>query len=238
MTTPFYEGAIEIFEGDMPAIKIASGDLTYSNLLRKAGQTGKPVILSTGMASFDEIDRSLGLLTKVDVALMHCVSLYPTPPASVNLVRIAQMKERWPNITVGYSDHSVGNLACVGAVALGARVIEKHFTNNNQKQVGDHLFSANPKEMAELVASIREMEDLVNHSRQDSLEIQMKKHLRRGIYARRSLGMGERVESADLIFIRPEVGIPASDVDEVIGKEVIEPIEAMQAIRLENLKSA
>lgn len=156
-------------------IKIASGDLTYQPLLERARHCGKPVILSTGMASFEEIRIAAAAVSPW--AVLHCISKYPARPDEIDLGMITWMVEVGQP---GYSDHCVGNLACLAAVAAGARVIEKHFTLDHSLHHGDHSHSLDPNEMSETVEALKAV-DLMNtmwmEKRPDSA---MRKYLRRG----------------------------------------------------------
>lgn len=147
-------------------IKIASGDLTYTPILDAAKDSGKPIILSTGMADFHEIDESVCRCHPETI--MHCTSIYPCPPdkAEVGAVRALQMekitRESWGHVKhIGYSDHCIGMNACIAAAALGAKVIEKHFTINHDSSHGDHPHSADPFEMEFIADACRDVEKMV-----------------------------------------------------------------------------
>lgn len=145
---------------NVPAFKIASGDLTFYPLLEKVAKTGKPVILSTGMSDIGEIWEAVKVLENNgcrDIILLHCISSYPTPYEDVNLNAIKTLKSIF-NIPVGYSDHTLGILAPVVSVALGADVIEKHFTLDKNMEGPDHALSADPEEFKEMVNNIRLVE--------------------------------------------------------------------------------
>ncbi len=157
-------------------LKVASGDLTYQPLLRAVKATGKPALLSTGMANHVEIDRAFMLLDPY--AILHCVSLYPTPPHCADLGRIANLAERYPTRTIGYSDHCIGIDACRYAIAAGAQIIEKHFTLTPHNPTGDHKHSATIGMMKQLV---KEKEQIAEYAQiNPAQDLHMCRWLRRG----------------------------------------------------------
>lgn len=139
-------------------IKIASSQITNIKLLKYLNLKTKKVFLSTGMSDIKEIRQSLKHLEGTEVVIMHCVSEYPLKPQNSNLLAIAKLKEQFPKFTIGYSDHTIGNLAVETAVSLGAKVIEKHFTLNKNYEGTDHILSADFKDLKK----IRENIDLIN----------------------------------------------------------------------------
>jgi N-acetylneuraminate synthase/N,N'-diacetyllegionaminate synthase len=216
----------------MPAIKVASGDLTYDQLLQSAAATGKPIILSTGMSDPAEITRAAGFVPHERLALLHCVSIYPLPDEQANLGAIPAMKKLWPDITIGYSDHARGIDACVAAVALGARVIEKHFTLDKTQVPGDHVHSAEPQDLEVLMRMIKRIEPMLGTEQKKSpvAEDGMRRWMRRGIYAARSLPAGHKVGPDDLLVIRPMAALAPEDFDRVVGSTLSAPVEAFAAI--------
>ena len=167
LSTPFSPDAVNFLSHLVPAYKISSGDLTYSHLLQCVANTGKPIVLSTGMSTKNEVQEAISTITDVwskttssgELCLLHCVSSYPAPLDQVNLSCLKTLSEF--GYPVGYSDHTLGNNACVAAVALGAQVIEKHFTiSHTYLDFRDHQLSADPSELDSLVKSIRQVETL------------------------------------------------------------------------------
>ena len=131
-------------------IKIASGKMVDINLLKYLNKKCKIVYLSTGLSKISEIKKSLNLLSNIEVKILHCVSEYPLKYENANLLAIEVLKKKFPNYSIGYSDHTIGNLAALTAVALGATIIEKHFTLNKNLKGTDHILSATEKELAEI----------------------------------------------------------------------------------------
>lgn len=157
-STPFDSEAVAFLEKvGNPIYKVASFDCVNHALLRDVAKTGKPVIMSTGMASQDEIDQALRSLSPSDVMLMHCVSAYPTPPQESNLAAITRLLEVYKGRIIGYSDHTIGTDVPGLAVAAGAMMIEKHFTLDRSKPGGDHAMSADPETFKAMVNRIREV---------------------------------------------------------------------------------
>lgn len=204
LTTPFDIESLNQFKNRMKYIKVASGDLTYHRLLRAIAETGKPVILSTGMARMAEIEESAQFFNRSLLTVMHCVSLYPCPDTEANLGVIDDLKEKFPS--VGYSDHTIGNLACIAAVSKGCSVIEKHFTLDNTKEFGDHPLSADPYDMEDLVNQVRRLEKMMFHVKPSPLEETNKRKLRRGAYTLKPIKTGHVITEKDIIELRPQLG--------------------------------
>lgn len=229
ITTPFDLDILHRMAPFMPAIKIASGDLTYVQLIRAAAATGKPVILSTGMATVDEIDAALGDVPAAQRVLLHCASIYPLPPDQANLRAIPTMSRRWPDVPIGYSDHTVGIEACVAAVALGAAVIEKHFTLDKSQVPGDHVLSADPDDLATMVRFIRNVRRMLGDGvKQPSAgETEMGRKMRRGVYAKHALSAGHRLTAGDLLLVRPVAALAPADAEAVLGRKLLRDIPAL-----------
>ena len=159
LATAFDVEIIEALVGmGMDRIKVASGEITNTPALRRFAQLGLPVILSTGMATMDEVGAAVDTLQDAgarDITLLHCTSLYPAPAEALNLRAMTAMAERF-KLPVGYSDHSLGDHAAIAAVALGAQVIEKHFTLDRSLPGPDHKASLEPDELADMIRKLRE----------------------------------------------------------------------------------
>ena len=204
--------------------KIGSDDLVYTPFLKYVAAKGKPVILSTGMAEEADITRAVSTLRNAgneQIALLHCVSLYPTPDEHVNLRRISALREKF-NLPAGYSDHSSGMSAALAAVALGSCVVEKHFTLNHDLPGPDHWFSADPAELKELVSGIRRVEQQrgVPEPAMSVEEKDMAKLSHRSIVAVRSIPEGHCITEEDLAYRRPGTGLMPYETDKVIGRRV------------------
>lgn len=158
ISTPFGRAAVErLVEFDVPAFKVGSGECNNYPLLKCIAKHGKPVILSTGMNSLDSVEKAVSILSEnCSVAIMHCTNLYPTPPHLTRLGGIADLKEAFPNNVIGYSDHSVNIYPCVGAVALGANIIERHFTDTYEREGEDICCSMDPGQLADLIVGSKE----------------------------------------------------------------------------------
>ncbi len=231
MTTPYDLDILARFAPAMPTIKIASGDATYHDLIRAAVTTKKPVILSTGMCNYAEIAAAAALVPRNQLVLLHCVSTYPLPDEDVNLAAISRLREDYPDVTVGYSDHSLGGEACWGAVALGAVVLEKHFTLDHTIELGDHRLSLEPDEMASMVEKVKRLHVMRGTAEKPvgSEEI-LRQKLRRGIYAARDLEAGHKLADEDLLLIRPLTSVGADQTDQVIGRRLAHAVKAQAPI--------
>lgn len=209
--------------------KISSGDNNFFPLLSTLASINKPKILSTGIASLKEIvkcvayieQESLKTLTTLDLAILHCVSCYPVPPSDVNLLVIELLRGKF-NYPIGYSDHCIGIEACILAVSLGARIIEKHFTlSHNFSDFRDHQLSADPPEMRELVHRIRYAELLLG-KREKSIrpcEMELIKNVRRSAHAAQNLRAGHVIIPEDIIFLRPGDGIQPGEEARILGRK-------------------
>jgi N-acetylneuraminate synthase len=224
---------------DAPAYKIASMDVNHLPLLEYVADTGKPVILSTGMATLGEIERALSTLHAGGsgaVALLHCVSIYPSRPEAVNLRNIETL-HRVFDVPVGYSDHSLGTSVPLASVALGACMIEKHFTIDKGLEGWDHAISADVEEMTYLVEESKKVfAALGSHLRViGGDEIEKRRSFRRRMVARRALREGERLVAADVDFKRPGTGIRPDEIEYVIGRTVLRDIAPEEELEWRDL---
>ena len=236
MASAFDEESADLVDGLSPAFKVASGDLTHLPLLRHLAAKGKPVILSTGMAEEGEIEAALAALAGCPVVLLHCVSRYPTPPEQANLRSIPWLKERF-HLPVGYSDHTIGALMSVAAAALGARMIEKHFTLDKAQEFGDHRLSLEPAEFKAMVEQIRLVEKGLGQDGKPvgSEEKALRHAMRRGLVARREIPSGAAVCAEMVSVLRPCEGIPPSELDSVIGRRARRTIAAGEPLSWDSL---
>ena len=223
LTTPFDLESLEAYRSKMKYIKIASGDLTYHKLLRAASETGKPVILSTGMARMDEIEDATRLFDPNRLTVCHCVSLYPCPDDEANLGVIDDLMERFPS--VGYSDHTKGYQACLVAAGKGCDVIEKHITLDSNRDYGDHPLSIDPEDLKQMVSDIRRIEKMLGHQKPSVKEDRFK--LRRGAYAKNPIEFNQVISENDIIELRPR---KSRDPHEVIGKRARKDYKELEAI--------
>jgi N,N'-diacetyllegionaminate synthase len=222
MSTPFDRESARFLAGlDLPFIKISSGDLDNYSLLDAVSEAPGTLILSTGMADLTEIRQTLAYLAprhKGAVALLHCVSSYPAPveDANVNAVRTLAAEFGLPT---GYSDHTTGYAAGCAAVALGASIIEKHFTLDKSLPGPDHAFSLSPQELGEFVRLLRDTAASLGDGKKQCLpvEVELKTLARRSLYAARDLKRGEPVGPDDVLAMRPATGLAASAYPRLVG---------------------
>jgi len=237
LSTPFDLSSVHALNPIVPAFKVASGDNNFIPLIDKIIKTRKPLLLSCGLRFSFDLDSTLEFLQKNNpeysfhdsLALLHCVSAYPTPPEEANLNRILELKSKFP-YTIGYSDHTLGIKAPSLAVASGARIIEKHFTlSKSFSDFRDHQLSADPKEMAELVYDIRTIESYFKHP---SAQIEKEGNIasRRSICARRNLSAGSKITWDDLKWIRPGGGLAPGQESLLLGKILSQDISIDEVI--------
>ena len=243
LSTPFDPDAAALLHRiGVPAFKIASADITHLPLLRAAASFGKPVLLSTGASSIQEVRQAVDALAPsgVSVALLHCSLAYPTPIGDANLSRIELLAEEFPGRVIGYSDHTLPEeteLACPLAVALGASIIEKHFTLDRSLPGDDHYHSVDPEGMGRLVAGCRqaaEMTATVEEIRPG--ELPARTYARRSIVAARALRAGETLTASDIDFKRPGTGAPPALADEMMGRRLVRALEPDELIRPEDVE--
>lgn len=215
----------------MELYKIGSGDLTAYPVLRETAKKGKPMILSTGLSTEAEVLDAVSFIQDVNaiysspdqLAILQCTSMYPIQPSDANLKVMEQLKIK-TGLTVGYSDHTEGSLALKYAVAMGAEVLEFHFTDSREGKVfRDHKVSLTPDEIADLIRSISMIKQLHGSSEKKPAEIEIENghvtSFRRAVYPTRDIKAGEVLTSNDLVVLRPNHGIDAREYDALIGKK-------------------
>jgi pseudaminic acid synthase len=229
-SSPFDESAVDFLETlNVPIYKIASFENTHHPLLRKVARTGKPVIMSTGVASFDDIAESVEVLKSAgckEIILLKCTSTYPATPENTNLLTIPHMRERW-QCEIGLSDHTMGIGVALAAVGLGVRVIEKHFTLKRADGGVDSAFSMEPHEMKSLVdESIKAYQALGRV--QTEVQVVEEKSLlfKRSIYAGKDISAGESLNETNLKIIRPALGLAPKHWESIQGKKAMNAIKA------------
>ena len=226
-SSPFDYSAIDMLERlDAPAYKIASFEIVDTPLIRYAAKTGKPLVISTGMAARAEIDSAVAAARQGDgsIALLHCISGYPTPVEEANLLRIPALAQAY-DCPIGLSDHTLGVEASIAAVALGAAVIEKHITLARADGGPDAAFSLEPDELTKLVKSTRAAFAALGsaeYGRAASEEGNLA--FRRSLYAVRDILTGETFTDANVRSIRPGFGLPPSRLPEILGARAAKPI--------------
>lgn len=223
-STPFDESAVDLLESlGVPAYKIASFEATDLPLIRYVARTGKPIIMSTGMCSEEEIGEAASAAREAgckDLILLHCISSYPAPVDQANLLQMPCLAEQFKAIS-GLSDHTLGTTVSVAAVALGASVIEKHFTLSRADKGPDSEFSLEPNELKRLCQDTLvawSALGAVGFERQKAEEAN--KQFRRSVYFTRDLKRGDVISRSDIRRIRPGVGLAPKYFDQLIGKRV------------------
>jgi N-acetylneuraminate synthase len=220
------------------AIKVASGELTNLPFLRHLGEMRIPLIVSTGMSNIAEVSQAADVLSQagVDYAFLHCTSLYPAPFESLNLRAMATMRAVL-DCPIGYSDHSLGTTACVAAVALGAEIIEKHFTLDRSLPGPDHPASLSPDELAIAAESIREVEAAMGSRRKfcTPLEEATRDIARKSLVTTRTIRAGETITKQDIAVKRPGTGIPPLQSPFVEGRLVARDIQEDAVIQWSDL---
>jgi N-acetylneuraminate synthase/N,N'-diacetyllegionaminate synthase len=225
LSTPFDEGSVELLDDlGVPAFKVASGELTNLRFLAAVARRGKPVILSTGMAYLGEVETAVHAIREAgneSIVLLHCVSTYPAEPSDANLAAMATMADAF-GLPVGFSDHTAGIEVSLAAAALGAAVIEKHFTLDRTLAGPDHRASLEPDALAAMVRGIRTVEAArgTGDKRPVASEADTRRVARRSLHLRRAAGPGEALTDDMLVALRPGLGIPPSEWDAVVGRRL------------------
>lgn len=238
-STPFDDESLDfLIQTDMPIYKISSGDLTNLPFLEKIGGLQKKVILSTGMADLEEIHTAIQVLQEngtSDIALLHCTTEYPTAFPDVNLQVLRTFQTLFPDLEIGYSDHSLGYEVPIAAVAMGAQVIEKHFTLDNDLPGPDHRASATPDILKRLVEGIRHIELALGtgDKKPVAAELANREAARKSIVAKRSIRKGEILTADNLTVKRPGNGISPMKWYEILGKESTRDFAEDDLIELE-----
>lgn len=229
-SSPFDFSAVDFLETmDVPAYKIASFELVDLPLIAKAAKTGKPLIISTGMATVDEITEAVDTARKAgakEIALLKCTSAYPAPPEEINLRTLADMKERF-GVVVGLSDHTPGSAVAVAAVALGASIVEKHITLRRSDGGPDAAFSMEPEEFASMVSDIRAAEKALGRVNYEITPKEMAcRAFRRSLFVVQPIRKGQPFTSENIRSIRPSNGLHTRHYKEVLGKKAACDLEA------------
>ena len=225
-STPFdHEAVAELDAIGVPVFKIASFEIGDLPLIRATARTGRPLIISTGMATLDEIREALSTAASEgasEVALLQCVSLYPAPPSLTNLRAMSTMREAF-HVPVGLSDHTTGTAVPIAAVALGAAIIEKHFTLDRSGKGPDHAFALEPDELSALVAGAREAQSALGDGQKGGPSPEEEENYRvarRSLVLTRDVPAGTKLESGMLTTKRPGTGVPPRELQQVLGRSL------------------
>lgn len=243
-STPFYPEAVDILDEYVPFYKIASGDITYIQLLKKVAEKGKGVFLSTGASEISEIDRAVRVLESYRlpfICIMHCVMLYPPGPEQLHLNFIDTLKKRY-QYPVGFSDHTMGFEASLLAAGKGIKALEKHFTLDRNQPGYDHKNSFEPEQLKELVERIRRCELMLGKTLRplSGKEAKERVYARRGIYVKEPLKKGDIITLDKLSFLRPNTSIGAEEVEFILGRKMTRDVEAgtpLENTMFENIKN-
>jgi len=241
LSTPFDESSADMLRDlGVEQFKIPSGEITNTPLLRHVGSFGLPLLVSTGMSDLDEVRLCVETLRQAgggSITLLHCVTEYPAPADQINLRAMATLREAF-GVPVGYSDHSVGLEIAFAAVALGATVLEKHFTLDRSLPGPDHAASLEPGELKELVRGIRSIESSLGDGRKVPAPCEWKNRdvVRRSIVAGRRIDEGEPLAIGDLVMMRPGTGISPTEIDSIVGMRASRTIEQGAIVSREDLR--
>tara|TARA_Y100000768_G_C23987111_1_gene689601 strand:+ start:1236 stop:2255 length:1020 start_codon:yes stop_codon:yes gene_type:complete len=242
-STPFdIESLNELGELNMPFIKIPSGEITNYPFLEKISKIRKQIILSSGMSSLNEINNAIKILTrynlqKEDITVLHCNTEYPTPMNDVNMNAMSTISSEL-GVKVGYSDHTLGIEIPIAAVALGASVIEKHFTINRTFKGPDHKASLEPNELKKMIKSIRNIEKAMGSSvkKPSNSELKNIEIVRKSIHLLFDVKKGKIIKNSDLIMLRPGDGISPMLFKEIIGKKTNKDLTAGHKLNLKDFE--
>lgn len=233
-STPFDESAVDLLEDlNAPAYKIASFEIVDLPLLKYVAQTGKPMLISTGMANLDEISDAVNTVRTAgcdDIVLLHCISSYPAPVDQSNLSTILDLASRF-DVVPGLSDHTTGTIVPIAGISLGACVIEKHVTLSRKDKGSDHMFSLEPNELKHLCEGAKDAWTAIGTIgyEQKASEIENLQY-RRSIYVVEDIRVGEKLTTKNIRRIRPGYGMPPKYFEKILGKKVSVDIDRGTAL--------
>ena len=239
-TAPYDLEFIPHFAKRMPYFKVGSGDITWKESLEMIASQGKPILLATGASELWEVERAVKLISQfnIPIVLMQCNTNYTGSEDNfdyLNLLALNEFREKFPDVILGLSDHSIGHIAVLGAVALGARAIEKHFTDDTNRVGPDHGFSLDPISWKKMVEETRILERCLGngHKRVEPNEVEARIVQRRALRFTRDIQAGATVSSDDVIALRPYPtdGIDPFDIDDVVGRKLVQEVSRDQLIR-------
>lgn len=245
LSTPFDFEAVDYLDDIVPFYKIASADITNFPLIDHIAKKKKPIILSTGASNILEIRKAVNLIKKrgvKDICLMHCILNYPTNRQDANLLMISHLKNNFPNLTIGYSDHTMPDKnmeTLVTASLLGAKIIEKHFTDNKKQKGNDHYHSMDKKDLKIFFKRINYLKKIIGNSSEKKpiiSESKSRKFARRSLIAARYLEKGEIIKRQDILCKRPGFGISTNFISKIIGRKVKKKILQDQLLKWSNFK--
>lgn len=240
LSSPFDRESADLLDSlGVSAFKVPSGELTNIPFLEHLARKGKPLIVSTGMSTLAEVETALTAMRRFneEIVLLHCVSNYPAAPADVNLLAMRTMAEAF-GVPVGYSDHTLGIEVALAAVALGACVIEKHFTLDRTLPGPDHRASLEPAELAALVRGVRIVEAARGHGRKEPApsEADVAAAIRKSLVAARDITPGTALTEPMIAIKRPGTGLPPAVLPQVVGRIAVRPIPANTVLTWDMLR--
>jgi len=244
LTSPYSFFLVDFVDQYVSAYKVGSGDITWIEIIKHMASKKKPIILATGASSMGDVHRAVSSILEItpDIVLLQCNTNYTANPENFSHLQlnvIPEFKRKYPGIITGLSDHMPGHVPVLGAVALGASVIEKHFTDSNNRPGPDHSFAMNPESWKEMVDRVRELElslgdncKKIEENEQNTAIVQ-----RRSVCAAKSLSSGTRIKEQDLTVLRPCPldGIPPFELSSLIGKKLKRGVCHGEHIKRENL---
>lgn len=239
-SSPFSEREVDLLDDlDVPFFKIASMDVVYLPFLRYVARKKKPVVISTGMSSLAEIERAVDVVRGAgndEIVLLHCISIYPPAYETINLRNIEMLQQAF-GVPVGFSDHSLGSAIPLAAIALGASVIEKHFTLDKNMPGWDHAISADPAELETIVSEGRNIFTALGSPVRSVMpeEMEKRKKFRRSLVTRSAMPAGHVIAESDLTAKRPGTGISPAELDYVVGRALARPVEDDQVLSWKDL---
>jgi N-acetylneuraminate synthase/N,N'-diacetyllegionaminate synthase len=240
------EEHVQLLDEYLTFYKIGSGDLTAYPLLKVIIKKRKPIVLSTGLSTLNEIDETVEYICRIDslyrqrdmLSLLQCTCMYPIPDSDANLRVINTLQDRY-SYNIGYSDHTLGGTAVEVAVALGAKIIEVHFTDSREgKEFRDHKVSFTPDEVKQIRKKVNTINTLLGDGIKRPMESEIESghvlSFRRGLYPKRNITVGERIQDDDFIALRPQHGIPANQLGLITGKVANRNIEELSTITIDD----
>ncbi len=238
-SSPFDDSAVDFLEKmSVPAYKIASFEIVDIPLIERVARTGKPIIISTGMATLEEIHEAVDAAKGAgarEIALLKCTSAYPAPPEEMNLVTIADLAEKF-GLPIGLSDHTLGIAVPIASVALGATIIEKHFTLSRSAPGPDSSFSLEPAELAAMVEAVRAVEKAMGEVRYGVTSNQEKsRNFRRSLFVVENMRSGEEFTERNVRAIRPGNGLPPKHYKVILGKHAARDVSKGQPLSWEDV---
>lgn len=246
VSTPFDDDAVDMLTPLVPYFKVASADLTNTPLLRRVARTGKPIVLSVGAATLDEIDGALVTLRSAgadDIALLHCILNYPTVDENANLHMIGDLAARYPECVIGYSDHTTpkpGLPSLLTAWLLGAVILEKHFTHDTSLPGNDHYHAMTVDDLRRFRTEVSRVVPLLGSRRKAPIASEeiARTNARRSIVVARDLSSGHRIGESDITYKRPGTGISPLSWDDVIGRTTQRALAADDVLQWADLSDA